>query len=187
MKKILFLLILTLSFCSLHAQDSILKKNGVTILAKVLEVNLTEIKYRNYGDENGEIYSILKDEVWTIHYANGNTDIINTETPEYDNYFLKGRQDAVRYYRGYKGSGTTVLIVSLVSPVYGLIAAASSSASAPKIKQSDFPNPKLLKNEDYVKGYTKEAKKIKSNKVWENFGIACGAYIAAIAYLLSTM
>ena len=51
MKKVFVLL----SFVSLNvsAQDVIVKKDGSTILSRVLEVNQNDIKYKKYSNQNG--------------------------------------------------------------------------------------------------------------------------------------
>lgn len=73
MKKLLFVI---LSMCSvnIHAQDVIVKKDGSTILSKVLEVNTADIKYKKFSNQNGPTYTISKAEVMTINYENGDKD-----------------------------------------------------------------------------------------------------------------
>ena len=57
MKQLLFV---TFFFCSLclSAQDVIVKRDGSTILSKVLEVNKTDIKYKKFSNLNGPTYTI---------------------------------------------------------------------------------------------------------------------------------
>lgn len=59
---------------SVYAQDVIVKKDGSTILSKVLEVNTADIKYKKYSNQNGPIYTINKSDVMTINYENGEKD-----------------------------------------------------------------------------------------------------------------
>jgi hypothetical protein len=65
--------------CSLAAmaQDVIIKKNGDEINSKVLEVGVTEIKYKKADNLNGPDYVIYKSDVFLIKYADGRKDIIN--------------------------------------------------------------------------------------------------------------
>lgn len=73
MKKIFVLL----SFVSLNvsAQDVIVKKDGSTILSKVLEVNQNDIKYKKYSNQNGPTYTIGKSDIISINYENGDKDM----------------------------------------------------------------------------------------------------------------
>lgn len=74
MKKFLFVLLCTLSFSAVSAQDIIMKKNADEIRAKVTEVGSTEIKYRRWDNLDGPIYTISVNDVFVIKYENGTTD-----------------------------------------------------------------------------------------------------------------
>jgi hypothetical protein len=164
-----------------YSQDVITKKTSEDILAKVIEVNISEIKYKKFDNPTGPTFTILKADVIMIRYENGTKDIFNENTPvkttpiEIENYFLKGQKDATINYKGYKGAGTGTLITSLLlSPLVGLIPALACSLTPPQTQNLNYPNEKLFSNSDYQNGYTQKAKKIKSNKVWTNWGIALG-------------
>lgn len=53
------------------AQDSIYKKNGEVIVAKILEVNIKEISYKRFDLLDGPLFITNKTEVKKIKYANG--------------------------------------------------------------------------------------------------------------------
>lgn len=79
MNKIL--LILFSFVCSNgFAQDVIVKKDGSTILSKVLEVNTSEIKYKKYSNLDGPTYTILKTELLSINYKNGESEKFTSES-----------------------------------------------------------------------------------------------------------
>lgn len=59
----------------IHAQDVIVMKDGSTIISKILEIGITDIKYKKYSNINGPIYTINKSEIKTINYENGERDI----------------------------------------------------------------------------------------------------------------
>ncbi len=81
MKKTLFIL-LSLMATHLHAQDVIIKKDDSTILAKVLEVDETSIKYKKYSNQSGPTYTISIANVRAINYQNGEKDTFdNAATP----------------------------------------------------------------------------------------------------------
>lgn len=51
------------------------KKTSEEIIAKVLEVTPTEIKYKKFDYQSGPIFTILKSEVLMIRYEKGPSDI----------------------------------------------------------------------------------------------------------------
>ena len=59
------------------AQDVIVKKDGSTILSKILEVNTSDIKYKKYSNLDGPTYTILKAELLSINYKNGEKDMFD--------------------------------------------------------------------------------------------------------------
>lgn len=172
----------------LNAQDTIVLKNNSKLLVKVSNIGLNEINYSNYFNDEGTIYNINKIDVDYIAYANGNLQKIDTpnavavnEAPK-DLYF-RGQKDAGQFYTGYQPAGTGTLVVSLLSPLVGLIPAVACSTTPPKRHNLEFPDSNLFQNPDYQNGYIKEAKKIKSRKVWKNWAIAFGVNIALVLVL----
>jgi hypothetical protein len=94
--------------------------------------------------------------------------------------YVKGQVDAELNYKKYKGAAAGTLIASLVSPLVGLIPAIACSATHPKIENLGYPDANLFMNKDYHDGYTKKAKRIKSGKVWKNWGIGFGVNLVAV-------
>lgn len=70
MKKILLFFML-LSATSAFAQDVIVKKDGSTILSKVIKITTTEVEYKKFSNLNGPTYTIAKTELQAINYENG--------------------------------------------------------------------------------------------------------------------
>ena len=95
MKQLLVMLLLLCS-ASVSAQDVIVKKDGSTILSKVIEIGTSEIKYKKYSNQNGPTYTITKSEIQAINYENGEketfTDVAPTQPQQpqqnfnYNNY-----------------------------------------------------------------------------------------------------
>ena len=83
MYKRLFICILVIFLITtLKAQDIIIKENGDEIKAKVIEVGITEIKYKKFDNETGPVYTILKSELFMIKYENGTKELFElTVTP----------------------------------------------------------------------------------------------------------
>jgi len=176
----------------LFSQDIITKKSGEDIQAKVLEVTTTEVKYKKFDNLNGPVFSILKSELLLIRYENGSKDVFNDnkkveeKTISVKDMYLEGQSDANRFYKGYKGAGSTVLVTSLLlSPLVGLIPAAICASSDPQDENLGYPSSDLMKNSEYANGYRIRAKKIKKNKVWTNLGVAFGINVVLVVALAS--
>lgn len=59
-----------------YSQDKILKKNGKSFDAKIVEVNASNITYKELDYLDGPIHSLNKFEIYQINYSNGKTDIL---------------------------------------------------------------------------------------------------------------
>ncbi len=79
MKKV-FLLLALLACINTNAQDVIVKKDGSTILSKVLEVNPEDVKYKKFSNKTGPTYTIRKSEILSINYENGEKDLFDNST-----------------------------------------------------------------------------------------------------------
>lgn len=183
-----------------NGQDIITKKNGDDIRAKVIEITLTELKYKNFNNLDGPLISILKSDVIFVKYENGTKDVFADEKPstvtgkstilvansnDEDDASMVGKADARRYYRGYTGAGSGTLVTGLFAgSIFALIPAIATSSSAPKEGNLQYPKPSLMKNPNYVNAYQQEAFKIKKQKVWNNYFIALIANVATYFILV---
>lgn len=189
----------TLVFCFLmfiaafaNAQDIITKKNGDDIQAKVIEITLNELKYKNFNNLDGPIISILKSDVILVRYENGSKDVFADEKPivisqnevlDEDQSILNGRQDANRYYKNYSGAGVGTLATGLfLGSVLALIPAITTANAVPRDENLQYPSITLMKNPNYARGYTQQAFKIKKERVWNNYIIGLAANV--VTYLL---
>lgn len=72
MKKTFILFVSSLLWnTTVSAQDVIVKKDGSTIISKVLEINQSNVKYKKYSNQRGPIYTINKSDLLSINYENG--------------------------------------------------------------------------------------------------------------------
>lgn len=78
--KQLLVIFMFLCSTSCFAQDVIVKKDGSTILSKVIEIGSTEIKYKKFSNQDGPTYSIYKSEIQTINYENGEKENFSGQT-----------------------------------------------------------------------------------------------------------
>ena len=79
MKKMILFMVLFASTLTASAQDVIVKKDGSTILSKVIEIGTTEIKYKKWNNQNGPNYTIAKSDVQAINYESGEKDTFGNE------------------------------------------------------------------------------------------------------------
>lgn len=77
MKKLISFTLLILSMNICLSQDIIFKKNKAFIQAKVLDSNATEIIYKQYFNQDGPTYVILKTDLLKIHYETGKLENYN--------------------------------------------------------------------------------------------------------------
>lgn len=77
MKKILLLLTLGIAVIpsAVRGQDTIFKKNGSMIIGQVSEINQEEVKYKRANMADGPVYTDLKKDIESIHFANGTKEV----------------------------------------------------------------------------------------------------------------
>lgn len=81
-------------FSLAEAQDLITTRKGEDIQAKVLEVDIDAIKYKKTANPDGPVYTIPREDVLVILYANGEKDVFYDETPAYSAVQVR---DGMRY------------------------------------------------------------------------------------------
>lgn len=81
MRKLSFFIIAFMAVSLVSAQDIINTFDGKQIEAVVTEIGVSEVSYRNWNNQNGPVYKILKEEIHTINYRNGFTDTLNEASP----------------------------------------------------------------------------------------------------------
>lgn len=83
-KSLLFTLILVFFFQSSFGQDKIYRKNGKIVEARIIEIGVDEIKYKEFDKPDGPIYVLETDRISKIVYEDGKTQkfILNIKDPE---------------------------------------------------------------------------------------------------------
>jgi len=82
MKYIFLFYFFIFPFFNLFSQDIIVKKDGSEIKAKVVEIDLQKIKYKEFDFQNGPIRNIDKSDVFMIIYQNGKRENFNNDNPQ---------------------------------------------------------------------------------------------------------
>ena len=95
----IFCLLILLFFIPfiLKAQDKIHKTDSTVIEAKVVEITEFEVKYKKFDNPDGPIYSITKDKVALIVYANGQKDKFTMVNVTADNHTDNAIKDSVQF------------------------------------------------------------------------------------------
>lgn len=187
--KYILPVVLFLFFQTAYGQDRLILFAGDTMKVKVVKITDNEIKYRLTGDTSGPVRSIAKSKVHRIHYANNTTltfwappeemAILDSTAagPDPHEMFMRGMQDASTHYKRYKGTfagcfagGFTLNILSFIPP---LICATHKIPD----RALNYPDARLMKNEDYRRGYTGEAKHRKVRAAWTGWAIGFGSSI----------
>lgn len=92
--------------------------------------------------------------------------------------YLRGQNDAKRYYKGYGGAIGTGCTAVGCTPVIGLIPAAIISNTEPDRINLDIPNSIYNGQPEYMRGYTETAYKLKKKRTWAGYGIGAAIFIA---------
>lgn len=83
MKKLLLFLLLIMSASNIQAQDVIVKKDGSTVVCRVVEVNSLEIVYKKWTDLNGSNYVMNRADASAINYQSGKKENLGEMTNLY--------------------------------------------------------------------------------------------------------
>lgn len=126
MKKIVPLIsFLLLVHVSVFCQDTIVMRNNTKIIAKVLEINVSEIKYKRFDMLDGPLYIELKSNILFIKFANGIKEEFALEDYVYNeqNHTLKAQPVSLKiidnddslYYKGKEIDETDVYNILFAS------------------------------------------------------------------------
>lgn len=116
MKRILFLLML-LSATSVFAQDVIVKKDGSTILSKVIEIGTSEVKYKKFSNQNGPTYTIRISDLLSINYQNGEKEeFSNTTNTGTSNDYMRNQFTSSNYSTANRYTPSSTNSSSKLSP-----------------------------------------------------------------------
>ena len=85
MNRVLISILITLfSTIMCYAQDIITLKDGTDIKAIVTEVGSNEIRYKDFENQSGPVYVLMKSEIFRIRYDSGKQDLFSEYSPQKD-------------------------------------------------------------------------------------------------------
>lgn len=160
MKQILFLCICFFAWTNCFSQDYLIKKNGDSLKVKIVEINLSEVKYKEYSNLMGITYGVYKSEVKRIRYENGR---VESFVPEDEAVVLSagdkcncGTMDAAKHH-GMKGAAFACGAYCGPFAILGTaVTKQTPKTGARTLRNSEHKN--LFTDPYYLKCYNKRAK-----------------------------
>lgn len=92
---------------SLGDCDVIFLRNGTEISAKILEINIDNIKYKDCANQKGPTITIKKAEIFKIKYSNGQDTVFEKETNSTEDVLEK---EINTFYTNDKSFAVTILL-----------------------------------------------------------------------------
>ena len=141
--------------------------------------------------------SLAAADVRLVRYANGTKELIRAgadaaaESPlvglSAEQRYLRGRQDNRQYYQPAKGVFWGTFGATLAGSGYGGIVAGGVISLTPPQRQNLLaPQPQLLDDPGYYRGYRKQAQNRKPGKAAAGFGVGVAAEAALLVILVAT-
>jgi hypothetical protein len=100
--------------------DVIILQNGSEIRAKVLEVGVHDIRYKECDNPDGPIFTIVKRDVFMIRYPNGSKTVINERHPT-DSWESNTGLDIDRHVNTFDSDDKSFLVTAILWFFLGLI------------------------------------------------------------------
>jgi len=93
---VVFLFLLSGFGESAKAQDLLILKSGKELKVNIIEESTDIIKYREFDNPTGPLYSITKDKVASVNYKKGTKDALNNRTKDQENTNQTISQNTIR-------------------------------------------------------------------------------------------
>lgn len=182
MKKYFLFIFFSFVASHLQSQDIVIKKNGDTLQVKIFVVTQQEIKYQEWNNPQGNIYSLDKSEIAFLSFQQDTVPASPgvKDTGAGKDICSLAKNDAKKYYRDYKSAGTGAFFCG-TQAIVGLIPATIMAITPPKDANLGIYNSELFKNNSYYTCYKKEAYRVKKKKVAGNYCLGFGTAIVVLS------
>jgi hypothetical protein len=168
------------------AQDTVYKANGQMVTGKILEYSGGGVDIRQVVNGAKFIKIIKHHDISSIVWQKGYTETVDPPPHVFKQYHPTpmrlvdtAREDAMKYYKGYREGKIATAVIS-VYPLAGLLPAAIIANIPPQEKNAGCPFPDLMKKEPYRDAYLRQAFAIKRKKTWGGFLVGTGIGVSAV-------
>lgn len=115
-KKPFLLLCIGVFTLPMHSQDIIIKKNGDEISTKVTKVSDNEIEYKKWTNLDGPVYTMQRNDILLIKYANGEKDIFVSDDKQQQ--AKQQNNDGAQYIKEKPSENNQLLIDTYKTPIH---------------------------------------------------------------------
>ncbi|WP_157886753.1 hypothetical protein [Hymenobacter sp. PAMC 26628] len=176
--------------------DTILRLDGQEIQGRVVTLTPTVLRYLPAAPAAPDTLALPVAEVFLVRYANGTKEVLHPEAaaggpadllPGLDagQRVGLGRRDAAAHYNQHGPYWGTLGTTLYAGPVFGLVPAAIISSIDVKARNFQSPQPALLADADYQRGYQQQANRTKRQRAWAGYGTGAGVWVVLVAVLLT--
>jgi hypothetical protein len=128
------------------SNDVIILKDGTEIECKIIEITENEIKYKKADNLTGPIFTINKDKIFKINYANGTSDFYgNSENLNQNNQQLSATDKILINKKA--NNALIWAILSLFIPYVGIFIASYAVIQGNEVIKSTQNNKEMFKSE----------------------------------------
>lgn len=103
------------------------------------------------------------------------------------NICLKAKLDCKINYKMWKASTFGTLFFTIVNPIASLSVAVPASLTPPRIENLGLSDVDMLQDELYFGTYRREAKRLKSKRIWTAYGIGFGIHVGILFGIISAV
>ena len=180
------------------APDVIVRTNGEELAGRVLSITPALVRYVPAAPAPPDTASLAAADVFMVRYANGTKELIRAgadaaaESPlvglNAEQRYLRGRQDSRQYYQPAQGVFWGTFAATVATTGYGGIVTGGVISLTPPQRQNLLaPQPQLLDDPDYYRGYRKQAQNRKLGKAAAGFGVGVAAEVALLAVVVGIL
>ncbi|MCL2413496.1 MAG: hypothetical protein FWC98_05105 [Bacteroidales bacterium] len=189
MRRFLFSGLIMMLFISLQAQDPFAGLSGRTrVLPNKAIVDGDDVRIRLTLDRTTNYFSLHRSNMFDFVYDSISPlgrlvpiDFADTASIfRLGEIYARGRLAAREHYRMHRPAGTATLVLSTVTGPLGAAFAIPASRTPVRIENLGHPNMPLVDHRLFYQGYATEARRIKARRVWLNFGVGFGAFLAVV-------
>lgn len=178
--------------------DTILRLDGQEIQGRVVVLTPTVLRYLPAAPAPPDTLALPVAEVFLVRYANGTKEVLHPEMAAGGSADLLpgldarqrdslGRRDAAAHYNQHGPYWGTFGTTLYAGPVFGLVPAAIVSSIDVKARNFQSPQPALLADANYQRGYQQQANRTKRQRTWSGYGTGVGVWVVLIAALVASV